>query len=316
MRTLVRQLETELESIPGAKELFPDLWLLPGRTDSNDLAASSLLFAQSQPLLVDAGMAIETASALRASGLVKRLHLTHLHLDHRSRQDWFVGDDVTCPAVERSFFVDWGAFLAASGFKGAAGFDFHRWRETKFHVNLIPHIRGLEAGQPIAADDIETRLLLLPGHTSGHSGLLLPQFRAALVTDYDMEPFGPWYGNPISDLTAYEENLIALMQRDDIDWFITSHQRGMLDRDEFCREAQRYLEIIERRTQALLDTLADRQPHATRNLVGKGVFYSQKAFGRNPVFAIFEARMTQMHLQRSVRLGHVRKTDAGWQLAI
>lgn len=304
-------LRAKIAAIPGARELFPDLWLLPGITDAGDLAASSLLFLQSQPLLVDAGMRADVALALRDLGIVKRLHLTHMHLDHRSRQGYFVGDDVTCPESERPAFIDWERFLAYSGFKAAAGFDFHAWRTSRFQVDLVPHVRGLKDGEAIASEQ-PAYLLALPGHTQGHSGLWLPEFKAALVTDYDMEPFGPWYGNPISDLDAYETTLRGLLQRQDIAWFITSHQRGMLDRESFHREAERYLRMIVERGEKIYALLKTDQPTPTRDLLGQGVFYSKSAYGKNPVFAIFENRMTRLHLERLERADRVRKVDDGW----
>lgn len=309
---MASSLRQRLTEIPGARELFPDVWLLPGRTDSTDLSASSLLFLQREPLLVDAGMAIETATALRASGLVARLHLTHMHLDHRSRQDWFVTENVSCPDIERPAFVDWDAFLTASGFANAGGFDFHAWRKARFHVDLVPGIRGLADGDRISVDELDARVLALPGHTHGHSGLWLPDLRAALVTDYDMEPFGPWYGNPVSDLDAYVATLEALLKRDDIDWFVTSHQRGMLDRETFREEGRRYLDMIESRTMRLVELLDVNRPSRVRELLGKGVFYSTHAFGRNPVFALFENQMTRKHLARAEAAGLACREAEGW----
>lgn len=307
----LKTLSSQLAAITGARELFPDLWLLPGVTDASDLAASSLLFLQSQPLLVDAGMRADVALALRELGIVKRLHLTHMHLDHRSRQSYFVGESVTCPELERPAFVDWDSFLSYSGFKTVAGFDFHAWRARRFNVDLVPEVVGLKDGQAIASEQ-PAYLLALPGHTQGHSGLWLPHLKAALVTDYDMEPFGPWYGNPISDLDAYERTLRQLLERPDIDWFITSHQRGMLDRESFHGEAERYLRLIAERSEKIYNLLTTHQPKSLRELVGQGVFYSRSAYAKNPVFAVFENRMTLLHLQRLEQAGQVCQTADGW----
>src|SRR5262245_56454763 len=119
-------------------------------------------------------MEASVAAALRDAGVVKRLHLTHIHLDHRSRQEYFVGKDVTCPEIERPAFVDWATFAKFSGFDQAQNFDFHEWRKNRFHVEVVPEILGLKDGEQLHVDDMEARLLLLPGHTMGHSGIWFP----------------------------------------------------------------------------------------------------------------------------------------------
>ncbi|RMF19391.1 MAG: hypothetical protein D6761_00480, partial [Candidatus Dadabacteria bacterium] len=108
-----------IADIPGARELFDDIWWLPGQKLPGKMASASLLLDGPEPLLVDAGLHVDTAACLRETGIVKRVHLTHMHLDHRMHQDWFVAGDVTVPEAEREAIADWDGFFAVAGFPEA-----------------------------------------------------------------------------------------------------------------------------------------------------------------------------------------------------
>ncbi len=307
-----------ISDIDAALQVVPDVWLLPGDSNRRGMIfASSLLLDGPQPLLVDAGMLRPTAEALRDTRLVQRLHLTHLHMDHRIHQDWFVTDQVTCPDVEADAIRDWGAFGEACGFpKQMVDMVFaSKSDRLPFVADVIPHVTGVADGHILTYGGGDAEVVFLPGHTNGHSGLLFAEQRTMLVTDYDMEPFGPWYANPISDLEQYESTLRSLMARNDVDRFITSHRRGVLDRDAFLDGAQRYLDIIDQREARIAELVHAKGPVELDELTGQGIYYRAERVAKDPILGIFERNMNRMHLQRLASAREIQQQDQLWLAA-
>lgn len=308
-------LATALRQVPGARQVLQGIWLLEGETSRDLMASSSLLLEGREPVLVDAGMRPQTAAALRDTGVVARLHLTHKHLDHRRHQAWFDHVPVSGPALEVAALTSWDAWLTASGLEGSLAAGVLSWIESLQTIRQLPQVVGLVDGEPLPPGaDFPVIFIALPGHTRGHSGLWFPEQKAMLVTDYDMEKFGPWYANATSDLDAYEASLRSLMARTDIAWFITSHGRGVLGPQAFRQEAARYLTIIANRTRTVVERLRA-GPATAAALAAPGLAYPRRLLARNPLFAAFDTRHVELHLQRLAREGRAQLRDDGrWHL--
>lgn len=284
----------ELEGSPNLTRLSPDLYLIRGMKGER-LIASSLLYLAPRPLLIDAGMTPEDARKLASLSLVRDLHFTHMHLDHRVHQDLFPREDVTVPEVEREAFQSFSRWFELSGLPQEQKERFAEWRKQRLFCSEIPHPRGLSEGEPLR-EGLPAYFLALPGHTVGHSGVLFPELKAVLISDYDFEPFGPWYGNRSSDLKAYRASLLRLMHLPGIERYLTSHSRGVLTPEEFHKGALRYLELLEQRSARILEEIRKHPGITKEELIGKGLFYPPRALSRNGVLWYFERRMIELHL--------------------
>lgn len=304
---------TILREVPGAEWLAPGLLRLPGLTSVRLLAASSLVIDGEPPLLVDAGMAPAVAAALRDLKLPLRLHLTHMHLDHRLHESWFAGERISAPAAEARELVDWEAWWQAGGFDPSMRELVDAWRRSWIPDGPRPAVDALEDGDVLPDLVHETRLCMLPGHTAGHSGLWLPGPRIMVVTDYDMERFGPWYGNASSDLDAYTRTLREQMADDGVELFVTLHRRAALSPELFRREGQRYLDQIAARDGRLLEWLREsRQGLDLETLSRRGLIYPRRGLERNPMLVPFERRMIELHMQGLAAQGCVRRRGLRW----
>lgn len=300
-----------VDAVPGARLVAPGIVHLPGQTSLRELSAASLLLVGDPPLLVDAGMTRPVAEALRDLRLPLRLHLTHMHLDHRIHEAWFRHGPATAPAVEADALSDWEVWLDAGGFDGSLRAEVDAWRRRRLPGDPPAGLQGLADGDALPALDAPAVLRLLPGHTAGHSGLEWPALSAMLVTDYDMEPFGPWYANRTSDLDAYESTLRALLQRGDVTTWITSHRRGVLDAEAFREGALRYLAMIEERTARLLEWI--REPVPAADLSFRGLCYPAAMLRDSAFLRAFEQRMLELHLQRLAGAGAAICEDGRWR---
>jgi glyoxylase-like metal-dependent hydrolase (beta-lactamase superfamily II) len=311
LRSVVSPINRVLDAVPGAELVAPGIVRLPGQTSLRELTAASFLVAGDPPLLVDAGMTRPVAEALQALRLPLRLHLTHMHLDHRLHEPLFRSGPISAPAVEADALVDWDAWLDAGGFEGPLRAEVDAWRRRRLPGDLTGEVAGLVDGDSLTGLEFTTVFRLLPGHTAGHSGLEWPDLGAMLVTDYDMEPFGPWYANRTSDLEAYERTLRALMGRSDVTTWITSHRRGVLDPDAFLAGARRYLDMIEDRSARLHDWLIE--PAASADLAFRGLCYPEAMLRDSAFLRAFEQRMIDLHLQRLAQSGAAVCDEGQWR---
>ena len=97
----------------------------------------------------------------------------------------------------------------------------------------------------------------MPGHTAGHTVLLVEPEGVAFIGDIDLSSFGPYYGDACSDLGAFRRSLARLPEVPARVW-VTSHHRGVYtDADRFRRDLAAYAARLDEREQRLLAMLAD-----------------------------------------------------------
>jgi hypothetical protein len=126
--------------------------------------------------------------------------------------------------------------------------------------------------------------------------------RVVVTGDIDLSTFGPYYGDAVSSLDAFERTLATV--RDIVaDHYVTFHHKGVIDgHAEFAALVDTYAAVFGRREQSLLELLSS--PRTFDELVADGIVY--RAGTRPPVFGeSVERRSIQQHLDRVVRSGSV-----------
>lgn len=284
-----------LAARPNVRRVAPELYLILGGKGER-LISHSLLLLDSCPLLIDAGMNLEDARTLSELKIVQRLHFTHMHLDHRVHQNLFPTGEVTVPAPEVKAFHSFMHWFLLSGLPEEHQPAFIRWRKENTFCSEIPYAKGCDEGD-LLSQDIIAQVIHLPGHTVGHSGVIFPEHRAVLISDYDFQPFGPWYGNRSSSLADYRRSLLRLMDLNNIEYYITSHGEGILTPERFHEGAKRYLQLLEQRSEKIIEAIRMEPGLRTEELVGRGIFYPPRALSRTPVLWYFEKRMIELHLE-------------------
>ena len=110
------------------------------------------------------------------------------------------------------------------------------------------------------------RALHYPGHTAGHSVLLVEPQGIAFIGDIDLSSFGPYYGDATSNLQQFQQSLAALPELPAKVW-ITSHHKGVIsDRATFLDLLAAFQARIAQREAAILATLTE-TPHSLEELV-------------------------------------------------
>lgn len=160
---------------------------------------------------------------------------------------------------------------------------------------------------------VRVRAHHLPGHTAGHSALVVESEGVAFIGDIDLTGFGPYYGDATSDLEAFERSLRRVREIDARVW-VTSHHRGVVTgRAEFLAQLDRFAAKIGERDERLLGWLRE-GPQTLEQLAARHLLYPAGAGA--PYVPSAERRTAALHLARLVRQGRVAALgDQGFALA-
>ena len=141
---------------------------------------------------------------------------------------------------------------------------------------------------------VRVRAHHLPGHTAGHSALVVDSEGIAFIGDIDLTGFGPYYGDASSDLRQFQRSLAAVRELDARVW-VTSHHRGVItERAAFEQALARFAAKIDERHERLLGYLRE-GPHTLAQLVARRLLYPV-GFDL-PYIDSAERRSIQMHLE-------------------
>lgn len=152
----------------------------------------------------------------------------------------------------------------------------------------------------------------LPGHTAGHSGLLVEPDGFFFIADVDLTGFGPYYGDATSSLEGF---LTSLERCREVDarWYATFHHKGLVEgRDAFLAQLSEFGDVLRRREDALLEFLG--KPRHLDEIVARRFVY------RPHVESVFvdavERRTAVLHLEQLVPAGRVAEVEPGRYRAV
>lgn len=152
------------------------------------------------------------------------------------------------------------------------------------------------------------RAVHMPGHTAGHSVLVVEPEALAFIGDIDLSGFGPYYGDASSDLAAFRRTLARLPALDARIW-VTSHHRGVYtDRAAFLAALGAFAAKIDERSERLLEMLRER-PRTLEQLAEARLLYPPD---HAEIWILdAERRTIAQHLDELAATGAVRADDDG-----
>ena len=257
-------------------------------------------------VLIDTGCGEGVLRALQAAHPIDYVICTHSHLDHISGNWLFPERPIWMPAGIAFETAGSAARLAA---RFADDPDIQRrWLETTVpYVGFrdTPPTDAYPPGHVFEIGRVKLHSIPAPGHLTDHTCFWEPESGTLLATDIDFTGFGPWYGNPESDPTQFEESIRRV-------WglhprtVISSH-KGVF-REDLDRQFEAYLAHFARREQAILAALE--LPRTLAELEDLAIIY-----GRFPraeeMLRYFERVMIAKHLARLEQQGQVYRVEPG-----
>lgn len=183
--------------------------------------------------------------------------------------------------------------------------------EAEFDYCPRPDALAYRDGTVWDLGQVQVRAVHMPGHTAGHSVLLVEPHGIAFIGDIDLTGFGPYYGDASSDLGAFRQTLRRLPELPASTW-ITSHHRGVItDRAEFLDQLAAFAARIDEREARLLQMLAP-GPRTLADLARERLLYKPEADSLWIPSA--ERRSIAMHLDELIAAGRVQRVGETFAL--
>jgi glyoxylase-like metal-dependent hydrolase (beta-lactamase superfamily II) len=183
----------------------------------------------------------------------------HVHEDHMAGLHRLPDAQVFAHAGDLAALQSWEGLVATFGWADSAQADIMRSKlESEFFYAPRPDARGYEDGAVWELGQSQIRAIHMPGHTAGHSVLLIEPEGVAFIGDIDLTGFGPYYGDACSCLADFRRSLARLPEIDARIW-VTSHHKGIYtERETFMRDLKRFAAVIDERGARILEWLAQR----------------------------------------------------------
>ncbi len=272
---------------------------------------SILVRGENETLLIDPAVGLHE----RAENLpqIDRVILSHCHEDHIAGLSLFPDTPVHVHTLDRPGLESLDQMLAIYGYGGPIEAAFREILVKTFHYAPRPDAQTYADGDVFDAGGVTVRALHAPGHTRGHSCLMVEWSEAGAhrrllyLGDIELTGFGPYYGDAWSDLEDFERSL-SWARNVEADWYATFHHIGVLEgRAPFLARMDIFEGAIARRETNLLKFLAE--PHTLQEVADHRFVYRP---GDDVSFAeAVEKRSMQQHIDRLVTAGRVRALAEG-----
>lgn len=296
---------------PGAHHLTSRVMVLPGHNASRYPTGTSLLVTgDDATAITDPSLTVYDLGG--APVPVDHVVLSHVHEDHIAGMARFADATVWAPADDLVGLRDLEGLLDMYGMdQGTAADTWRRMLIDDFHYTPRPDARTLPYGDTLDLGGVTLRLEHLPGHTRGHSVVIIESPHddtVAYVGDIDLSSFGPYYGDAWSDLDAFVDSLRRVRDLE-ARWYVTFHHKGIVEGHEaFVAEVDRFAAVIDDRDRRLLAFLEE--PRTLDDIVAHRFIYRPGV--DLPFVASVERRSMTMHLDRLYAAGRVSRRSDSW----
>ncbi len=180
---------------------------------------------------------------------------------------------------------------------------FKLFFEQQFHFRPRKPHRLLSDGEIIdLAGGEQVEIIHTPGHTPGHLAFHFKKTGILFLGDYDLTPFGPWYGDTLSSI---EDTLASISRLQSIpaSIWLTCHEAGIFENPPGEKWGA-YAGVIDQRDQKLLDFLD--APKTLAEIARAWIVYGKP---RQPAefFLFGERAIMEKHVDRLLRRGRIAR---------
>jgi len=234
--------------------------------------------------------------------------LGHVHEDHMAGLHRLPNAAVHVHEADLPAAQSTEGLIAAYGSReDYAGEMLEKFRRNFFYAPR-PDAIGYSDGAVWELGGSRVRAFHMPGHTAGHSVLLVEPEGVAFIGDIDLTGFGPYYGDASSSLSDFRRSLARVADIPAKVW-VTSHHRGVYtDREHFLRDLAAYTAKLDEREQRLLELLRA-SPKTLEQLVECRLLYPP---GYDEYWVVdAESRSISRHLDEMLAGGRVQMDGNG-----
>jgi glyoxylase-like metal-dependent hydrolase (beta-lactamase superfamily II) len=280
---------------------FGRIVFIPGQNDAKYPFCNSLYLRGDRRIVIDPGSDHGRLSSLMDDPGVDAVWLSHYHEDHFIFLNLFSDRELWMAEADAPAFDSMDHILDLYGIDDTG--ERREW--TSFmveHFNYTPREvnRTFRPDETIDLGGLTVVTVPAPGHTAGNTAFYFPDDGLLFIGDYDLLPFGPWYGDRDSDIDQLIASADRLREIPARVW-VTSHSAGYFT-DDPGDLWDRFLAVIDRREQALFDYLDS--PRTIGEIVDARIVY--KKVKEPKLFYDFgEQAIMSKHLERLMGRGDV-----------
>jgi len=252
----------------------------------------------SEKVLIDTGADITLLKDLKEQSGVDLVINTHYHPDHTCHNVLFSGTEKWINRIEYQMPLTIDGVSKANGiFQEWGPEGVKKWqKEIPEHwIKSLSEINGFyDYEKEYSFGDVHVYFLHTPGHTKGFSCPYFPDLGIVFTGDYDMTSFGPWYNGTdgcIEEFISSANRLLSL----DAKYYITGHQKGIFNKEEFHKAMTRYLAIIDQRDEMIAKYV--QKGVSFDELTRIGIFYPKHAL-KHSLLITWERSGIRKHLDR------------------
>lgn len=257
-------------------------------------------------MLFDTGCGLDIIERLCSQVRIDRAFVSHSHLDHtagcRLLQE-LSGCEIMVPEENSDSITT--AELLARRFVGEELVQV--WMDT---YPALTGFRDFTAtgtfshGHEISSGSLSFVALYTPGHLNDHYCFWVPQEKILMGFDIDLSPFGPWYGNPESDIALFRES-IARIRELPVETYLSAHARPL--RNPYIhKRLQGFASFFDRRDRTILGLLENSPGMGVDDMVRISPFYDADHADLSDELLWFgEEQMIRKHLEGLVEKGLV-----------
>jgi len=267
----------------------------------------------------EAGVIIDPASdyveleKIRRAGGARSVWLSHWHEDHIMFLNLFEElpiwmHEADKPPIENmEMFIDW--YMPPEERHEAMRQEWRTMLVDMFNYRERKVSRFLKDGETIDLGSVTVDVLHCPGHTRGSLAFFFREPEVLFLGDTDLTPFGPWYGDMVSDIDMIIATVERLRRIPAKTW-LTSHEQGIFKSDPGPLW-DTYLQVIQDREDKLLSFLTE--PRTLREIADRWIVYG-KPKKPIPMFHLIEEISMKKHLERLVAKRFVEQSGDRYRL--
>lgn len=286
------------------EKCFDSVCFIPGPNRGKYPHCHSI-YIQGDGILIDPAGDRKRLMELKKTSGVKQVWLTHWHEDHFMHLDLF--DDVPLIISEQDApqLYDLDLFMEAYGFTGDTIREY--WEpllKNQFHYKPRKPANTFKSGEVIKLKTVTVEAIHTPGHTPGHYSFFFREPGVLFMGDYDLTPFGPWYGDRESSIQETIASVESLRQIPANIW-ITCHETGLFEKEPDSLW-DNYLNVIKSREDKLLNLL--QSPKTMDEIINACIVYGKP---REPkeFFSLGEHGIMSKHIENLIQRDIVKEIN-------
>jgi glyoxylase-like metal-dependent hydrolase (beta-lactamase superfamily II) len=152
-----------------------------------------------------------------------------------------------------------------------------------------------------------------PGHLEDHYCLFEPDQKIVVGFDIDLSPFGPWYGNPESNIVQFQQS-IETVSNLPAEVYITSHSKPIKGRF-IAKRMEAYARAFSDREHLLLERISTHDWTDLEEVIMESPIYQVDHSRPDKILKYGETQMVTKHLHALEEKGMIIHRDGKYRRA-